>query len=290
MVGPGSDAAVVRIKGTKKALAMTLDGPGYRTARNPREGAKMAVAEACRNIVCAGGRPLAATNCLNFGNPEHPEVMWQFSEVVDGMSEACTFFNTPITGGNVSFYNETFGKDIYPTPVLGMVGLIEDISLVTKSSFRGAGDSIVLVETINRLVGRVDLDEERAIQNFVSAAIRDGLVQSAHDVSEGGLVVALAECCYSTFHRAPIGAEVQVPSHLELVKDLFGEVTTRVILSTTDALELRKRAGQMGLNFYDLGRVGGKWLILHYEGERIVNMGMDELESTWRQGLAKLLS
>ena len=290
MVGPGSDAAVVRIKGTKKALAMTLDGPGYRTARNPREGAKMAVAEACRNIVCAGGRPLAATNCLNFGNPEHPEVMWQFSEVVDGMSEACTFFNTPITGGNVSFYNETFGEDIYPTPVLGMVGLIEDISLVTKSSFRGAGDSIVLVETINRLVGRVDLDEERAIQNFVSAAIRDGLVQSAHDVSEGGLVVALAECCYSTFHRAAIGADVQVPSHLELVKDLFGEATTRVILSTTDALELRKRAGQMGLNFYDLGRVGGKWLILHYEGERIVDLGLDELESTWRQGLAKLLS
>jgi len=290
MVGPGSDAAVVRIKGTKKALAMTLDGPGYRTARNPREGAKMAVAEACRNIVCAGGRPLAATNCLNFGNPEHPEVMWQFSEVVDGMSEACTFFNTPITGGNVSFYNETFGEDIYPTPVLGMVGLIEDIALVTKSSFRGAGDSIVLVETINRLVGRVDLDEERAIQNFVSAAIRDGLVQSAHDVSEGGLVVALAECCYSTFHRAAIGADVQVPSHLELVKDLFGEATTRVILSTTDALELRKRAGQMGLNFYDLGRVGGKWLILHYEGERIVDLGLDELESTWRQGLAKLLS
>ena len=109
-------------------------------------------------------------------------------------------------------------------------------------------------------------------------------------MSEGGLVVALAECCYSTFHRAAIGADVQVPSHLELVKDLFGEAMTRVILSTTDALELRKRAGQMGLNFYDLGRVGGKWLILHYEGERIVDLGLDELESTWRQGLAKLLS
>jgi phosphoribosylformylglycinamidine synthase II len=289
MVGPGSDAAVIRIKGTQKALAMTLDGPGYRVARNPREGAKMAVAEACRNIVCAGGRPLAATNCLNFGNPEHPEVMWQFSEVVDGMSEACAFFNTPITGGNVSFYNETFGQDIYPTPVLGMVGLIEDLSLVTPSSFRATGGSIVLVETIDRLVGRVNIDEERAIQNFVSAAIRARLVQSAHDVSEGGLAVTLAECCYSTFHRPAIGARVRVPSHLELVKDLFGEATARVILSTTNPRELFKLAEQMGLNAYNIGTVGGERLTLEYESERVVDIGIDELESAWRQGLAKLL-
>src|SRR5262249_42466127 len=161
--------------------------------RNPREGARLAVAEACRNIVCSGGRPLAATNCLNFGNPEHPEVMWQFSEVVDGMTEACRFFNTPITGRNVSFYNQTFGGAIYPKPVLGMVGLIEDLSLVTRSSFQDAGDSIVLVEPVNRLVGRVNLDDERAVQIFVSSAIRDRLVKSAHDVSEGGLAVAIAE-------------------------------------------------------------------------------------------------
>src|SRR5215468_4168225 len=196
MVGPGSDAAVVRVKGTKKALAMTLDGPGYRVARHPREGAKLAVAEACRNIVCSGGRPLAATNCLNFGNPEHPEVMWQFSEVVDGMTEACSFFNTPITGGNVSFYNETFGGDIYPTPVLGMVGLIEDLSLVTDSSFHDEGDSIVLVEPVRRLVGKVNLEDEQVVQHLVAAAIRDRLVKSAHDVSEGGLAVALTECCF----------------------------------------------------------------------------------------------
>src|SRR4029077_18846336 len=145
----------------------------YRVARHPREGAKIAVAEACRNIVCSGGRPLAATNCLNVGNPEHPEVMWQFSEVVDGMSEACSFFGTPITGGNVSFYNETFGGDIYPTPVLGMVGLVEDVSLVTRSSFRKAGDSIALVGPINRLVGKVNLEDERAVQNLVGAAIRE---------------------------------------------------------------------------------------------------------------------
>jgi phosphoribosylformylglycinamidine synthase subunit PurL len=289
MVGPGSDAAVIRIKGTKKALAMTLDGPAYRVARNPREGAKLAVAESCRNIVCSGGRPLAATNCLNFGNPEHPEVMWQFSEVVDGMSEACSFFGTPITGGNVSFYNETFGGDIYPTPVLGMVGLIEDLSLVTKSSFQDAGDAIVLVESVNRLVGRVNLEDERAVQYFVAAAIRDRLVKSAHDVSEGGLAVALTECCFSTLHRDAIGAEIRIPSHLEVLRDLFGESSTRVVLSTKNAPELSKRAGQMGLNCHELGKVGGKRLIMTYEGERAVDLPTDELESAWRQGLPKSL-
>jgi phosphoribosylformylglycinamidine synthase len=287
MLGPGSDAAVIRIKGTKKALAMTLDGPAYRVARNPREGAKVAVAESCRNIVCSGGRPLAATNCLNFGNPEHPEVMWQFSEVVDGMSEACRFFGTPITGGNVSFYNETFGGDIYPTPVIGMVGLIEDVSLVTSSSFQNAGDSIVLVESVNRLVGKVNLEEEQAVQHLVAVAIRDRLVKSAHDVSDGGLAVALAECCFSTLHRGAIGAEIRIPSHLEVLKDLFGESSTRVVLSTTNAAEVSLRAGQMGLNCYELGRVGGKRLIMTYEGERVIDLPMDDLESAWRQGLPK---
>jgi phosphoribosylformylglycinamidine synthase II len=290
MVGPGSDAAVVRVKGTKKALAMTLDGPGYRVARNPREGARLAVAEACRNIICSGGRPLAATNCLNFGNPEHPEVMWQFSEVVDGMTEACSFFNTPITGGNVSFYNETFGGDIYPTPVLGMVGLIEDLSLVTKSSFQDAGDSIVLVEPVNRLVGRVNLEDERAVQILVSAAIRDRLVKSAHDVSEGGLAVTIAESCYSNLQRTAIGAEIVVPSHLEVRKDLFGEVSSRIVLTTLQPDELRKRAESFGLNFYVLGRVGGKRLILKYEGVNAIDLSIEELESAWRQGLPKLLS
>ncbi|MBI2150338.1 MAG: phosphoribosylformylglycinamidine synthase subunit PurL [Acidobacteria bacterium] len=290
VVGPGSDAAVIRIKGTKKALALTLDGPGYRVARNPREGAKMAVAEACRNIVCSGGRPLAATNCLNFGNPEHPEVMWQFSEVVDGMAEACGFFSTPITGGNVSFYNETFGEDIYPTPVLGMVGLVDDISLVTTSSFRNAGDSIVLIETVNRQVGKVNLEDERAVQNFIASAIRDGLAQSAHDVGEGGLAAALAECCYSNLHRGALGAEVTVPSRLEIRKDLFGEFTTRVLVGGANPAELLKRAGQMGLNAYYLGNVGGNRLIMNYEGERAVDIAIDELESAWREGLPKLLS
>jgi phosphoribosylformylglycinamidine (FGAM) synthase-like enzyme len=290
MVGPGSDAAVVRVKGTRKALAMTLDGPGYRVARNPREGAKLAVAEACRNIVCSGGRPLAATNCLNFGNPEHPEVMWQFSEVVDGMTEACDFFGTPITGGNVSFYNETFGGDIYPTPVLGMVGLIEDLSYATTSSFQDEGDSVVLVEPVHRLVGQVNLEDERALQNFIASAIREGLVKSAHDTSEGGLAVALAECCFSNVRRGPIGAELKVPSHLEVRKDLFGEVSTRVLLTTTNVGALQKRAADAVLNFFELGKVGGKRLILHYEDIQAVNIAVDELESAWGNALPKLLS
>jgi phosphoribosylformylglycinamidine synthase len=290
MLGPGSDAAVVRVKGTMKALAMTLDGPAYRVARNPREGAKLAVAEACRNIVCSGGRPLAATNCLNFGNPEHPEVMWQFSEVVDGMTEACTFFGTPVTGGNVSFYNETFGGDIYPTPVLGMVGLIEDLSLVTDISFRDEGDFVALVEPVNRLTGRVDLEDERALQNFVASTIRESLVKSAHDTSEGGLAVALAECCYSNLRRGPIGAAVEIPSHLEVRKDLFGEVSSRVLLTTTDPAALRRRAEDSGLVFHQLGKVGGKRLVLHYEGVLAVDIDIEELESAWRQGLSKLLS
>ena len=290
MVGPGSDAAVVRVKGTKKALAMTLDGPAYRVARNPREGAKMAVAEACRNIVCSGGRPLAATNCLNFGNPEHPEVMWQFSEVIDGLAEACSFLGTPITGGNVSFYNETFGGDIYPTPVLGIVGLVEDLAFVTPSSFKEAGHSIVLVEPVNRLIGKVNLEDERAVQNLIETAIRERLIDSAHDISEGGLAVALAECCYSNTARSAVGAEVTIPSHLEIRKDIFGEFSTCVLLTTNRVSELRKRAELVGLKFNELGKVGGNRLIINYESIRIIDIDIDELQSAWSEGLPKLLS
>src|SRR5262249_31726933 len=161
-------------------------------------------------------------------------------EVVDGMSEACSFFGTPITGGNVSFYNETFGGDIYPTPVLGVVGLIEDLAYVTDSSFHDEGDSIVLVEPVRPLVGKVNLEDERALQNFIAAAIRDGVVKSAHDTSEGGLAVALAECCFSNVRRTAIGAELEIPSRLEIRKDLFGEISTRVVLTTTTAETLRK--------------------------------------------------
>jgi phosphoribosylformylglycinamidine synthase len=290
MVGPGSDAAVIRVKGTKKALTMTLDGPGFRVAQNPREGAKLMVAEACRNIVCSGGRPLAATNCLNFGNPEHPEVMWQFSEVVDGMTEACTAFSTPITGGNVSFYNETFERDIYPTPVLGVVGIVDNLAHVTSSDLKNEGDSIVLIETPTRLIGRVDLNEERALQSFVSDAIRAGLVKSAHDVSDGGIAVALAEMCYSTLNRPAIGAAAKIPQYMDACKDLFGEYSSRILLTTTHASDLVRRAERSALRCTEIGRVGGNRLILQHGGQQVVDVAVQELESVWRRTLPKLLS
>jgi len=290
MVRPGSDAAVIRVKGTAKALSMTLDGPGYRVAHNPREGAKMMVAESARNIVCSGGRPLAATNCLNFGNPEHPEVMWQFSEVVDGMSEACSTFETPITGGNVSFYNETLGGDIYPTPVLGMVGLIEDLTHVTTSYFKDAGDSIILVETAHRDANLLNLEDERALQRMVLATIQDGLVKSAHDISDGGLAIAIAECCYATTERAAIGASVNIPSNLEACKDLFGEYPSRILLTSKNPSEILKRAGDAGLRGTEIGAVGGKRLMLNYEGQPAVDLEIGELETVWRRAFSKLLS
>jgi phosphoribosylformylglycinamidine synthase len=289
IVGPGSDAAVIRVKGTKKALAMKLDGPGYRVARNPREGAKLAVAEACRNIVCSGGRPLAATNCLNFGNPEHPEVMWQFSETIDGMSEACKVFETPITGGNVSFYNETFGEDIYPTPVIGVLGLVEDLDLVTRAGFQQAGDAIVLIESIEKHVGRVNLYDEAALQRVVGSAIRDRLVCSAHDLSEGGLAVTIAECCFSTPHRKAIGAEVSIALETQICRDLFGDYASRIIVSTAEPDEIRHRAEAAGLKATKLGTVGGSRLVLNYEGHRAIDIAVDEVETTWRRGLPRLL-
>ena len=288
VVGPGSDAAVVRIKGTQKALAMVLDGPAVHVARNPREGARLAVAEACRNLVCSGARPVAATNCLNFGNPEHPEVMWQFSEVVDGISEACAVFDTPITGGNVSFYNETFKEDIYPTPVIGMVGLIEDLQLVTPSAFQEAGDAIVLLEGVSDS-DRINLENEKALQVLILALIRDGLIRSAHDLSEGGFAVAVAESCFSTLHRGAIGAHVQTPSRMEPCADLFGEFPSRVLLSTTQAGAVQERAAAAGITAHAVGRVVGERLVVEYEGAVAINRPILEIEDVWRSELAELL-
>jgi phosphoribosylformylglycinamidine synthase len=248
------------------------------------------VAEACRNIVCSGGRPLAATNCLNFGNPEHPEVMWQFSEVVDGMTEACNAFGTPITGGNVSFYNETFDRDIYPTPVVGIVGIVDNLAHVTSSDLKDDGDSIVLIETPTRLIGRVDLNEERALQSFVSDAIHAGLVKSAHDISDGGIAVALAEMCYSTLNRPAIGAVAKIPQYMDACKDLFGEYSSRILLTTTHASDLVRRAERSALRCTEIGRVGGNRLILQHGGRQVVDVAIEELESVWRRALPKLLS
>ena len=288
VVGPGSDAAVLRIKGTRKALAMTLDGPGVHVARDPREGARKAIAEACRNLVCSGAVPMAVTNCLNFGNPEHPEVMWQFSEVVDGMAEACARFETPVTGGNVSFYNETFGEDIYPTPVIGMVGLVEDLDQVMRASFRSQGDRILLIETVSRSE-RVDLDEERALQRLILELIRKRLIHSAHDLAEGGFAAAVAECCFSTLDRAALGARVRVPSRLEVLRDLFGEFPARVLVSASEADQVRDLAASEGFEAREVGLVGGEYLVMEYEGVVAIEMAAEHADDLWRGALSRLM-
>ena len=241
VVPPGSDAGVVRIPGKNKALAMTTDCNSRYIYLDPRTGGKIVVAEAARNIVASGGEPIAVTDCLNFGSPEKPEIFWQLEQSVEGMSEACRALNTPVISGNVSLYNETDGKAIYPTPTVGMVGLITDLKHVTTQEFKAAGDLIYLVGetkdefggselqkmTYGKIFGKapeLDLEAKESTKQVLSA-IRAGLVASAHDISEGGFAVALAECCMS----ARIGREVEVTGNP--VSALFSESQSRFILS-----------------------------------------------------------
>lgn len=243
VVSPGSDASVVRIRGTRKALAMTTDCNSRYVFLDPEVGGKIAVAEAARNIVCSGGEPLAITDNLNFGNPEKPEVFWQIEKAADGISEACRVLETPVIGGNVSLYNETSGTAIYPTPVIGMVGLVTDLDHITTQNFKSSGDLIYLVGETKpefggselqklqngRIFGKapelnVQLEKER--QNQVLAAIRAGVVQSAHDLSEGGLGVAAAE---SLFGQEQLGATITIEGNP--VTALFSETQSRFLLS-----------------------------------------------------------
>lgn len=250
VVLPGpSDAAVLRIKGTRRGLAMKTDCNSRYVYLNPRRGASIAVAEAARNVVCSGGKPVAITNCLNFGNPYKPEIFWQFKEAVAGMGEACTVLETPVTGGNVSFYNENPHGAVYPTPVIGMVGLVEDLSHVTTPWFKRAGDLVALLgETRGEIGGSeylkvhfgkvagdcpaLDLQREKPLQTACLEAIRAGLIESAHDVSEGGLGVALAECCF-------LGPEIRLGTDIALdgpIRNdflLFGEDQSRILVSVT---------------------------------------------------------
>jgi len=260
IVGPGCDAAVVYVKGTNKALAMKTDCNARYVYLNPREGAKIAVAESARNIVCSGGVPLAITNCLNFGNPYKPEIYWQFAEAISGMGEACRFFDTPVTGGNVSFYNESPDPSsssktglrrtslaVYPTPTIGMLGLVEDLSHVTTSNFKDEGDLIyVLGEDKEELGGSeylkiihnkvagdspsIDLAVEKKLHNVVLELIRKNLIKSAHDVSEGGIVCALAECCIVNDEKM-FGAEVKIPVKNRKDFSYFSESQSRIIVS-----------------------------------------------------------
>jgi phosphoribosylformylglycinamidine synthase II len=318
---PGADAAVVRIKETRRALAMSLDGNGRYCAANPREGAKLIVAEAARNVVCVGARPLAITNCLNFASPERPEVMWSFSEVIDGMAEACLAFNTPVVSGNVSFYNETEGRGILPTPVIGMIGLVEDVRRVVHPGFKQDGDTIALLGTTgddlsiseyaatvsglstesmiaNGKVPTVDLQTEVAVQAACLEAAEAGLLRSAHDCSDGGLAVAIAECCFSSLNREAIGASVTLPQtsdgkpeSISMLSALFSESPSRIIITfpaaSRDAIESIAAAKNCPLMI--IGHVGGSRLRIAVGDEEAISTDVRELESVWRGSLSRKL-
>jgi phosphoribosylformylglycinamidine synthase len=311
---PGADAAIVRIKETRRALAMCLDGNGRYSARDPREGARQIVAEAARNVVCVGARPLAVTNCLNFPSPERPEVMWAFSETIDGMSEACLAFDTPVISGNVSFYNETEGRGILPTPVIGMVGVIEDVRRIIQPGFKTEGDLIALLgethddlsvseyaatvegRTTEEMLSRgrlatLDLKLEQAVQAACLRAADESLLRSAHDCSDGGLAVALAESCFSTLNRPAVGASVELPGALPAAARLFAETPSRIVVSFDEGARARVEeiAAGLGCPLSVIGRVGGAELRITLDGQPAVSQNVNTLETHWRASLGRKL-
>ncbi len=293
---------------------MSLDGNGRYCAANPREGAKLIVAEAARNVVCVGARPLAITNCLNFASPERPEVMWSFSEVIDGMAEACRAFNTPVVSGNVSFYNETEGRGILPTPVIGMIGLVEDVRRVVQPGFKTEGDVIALLGTTNNdlsiseyaavvegattdemvangVLPKLDLQVEIAVQTTCLEAAEAGLLSSAHDCSDGGIAVALAENCFSSLNRQSIGAEISLDVILPPAAALFSESPSRIIISFPEhsLAQIKAMAEQANCPFNVIGKVGGNRLRIRLGNDEVVSTEVGELESVWSSSLSKKL-
>lgn len=313
MVRPGSDAAVVRIKGTNKAVAMTVDCNSRYCLLNPYEGARLAVAEAARNLACSGAEPIGLTDCLNFGNPERPDIMWQFVMAIEGMKDACEHFKIPIVSGNVSFYNETNGLSIYPTPMLGMVGLIESADKTMTQWFREDGDDIILLGATREDLGGseylkvqhsreqgsppyLSLETEQAVQSCVLQLIRAGLVQSAHDCSDGGLAVALAECCMSGPDRSR-GAVVRLtPGRQRKDSTLFGESQSRIIVSAKPAQRqaILEQAQRMGVPAGVIGAVGGASLVVYLGDEhsttKTIDLPVATIADRWGYSLERRLS
>jgi phosphoribosylformylglycinamidine synthase II len=311
--GPGADAGVMRIKDTKRGLAMALDGNGRWCYLDPKLGAMHAVAEAARNVVCAGGTPVAATNCLNFGNPEKPEIMAQFSDVIDGLAAACEALGTPITGGNVSLYNETLGEGIYPTPVVGVVGIVENIEHVARSYFQATSRDVLLLhggqtadnadskvrfgssEYAKEVFGSVwglppalDLNKEAALQKLMLELIDKGLVESAHDCSDGGIAVALAESAF----KKGIGAKVELRSSGEAPElTLFGETATRIVISCdpNKVSTIKQMAVKCGLAADLLGQTIGNNLEISVDGKKAIGALVSELKQGWATALERAL-
>jgi phosphoribosylformylglycinamidine synthase len=329
LAGPGaSDAAVVRIKESEKdgpngktmrALALSTDGNGRWCQLNPKVGAMHAVAEAARNVATSGALPIAATNCLNFGSPEKPEVMWQFSRAIDGIAEACAALGTPITGGNVSFYNETLGKSIYPTPVIGVLGILQDASRVVKIAFRNAGDVIVLLDGVDaaerarhavpprefssseysKTVGYVvageppaiDLAAEKRLIDCLVALATDGVVASAHDISDGGLALTLAESCFAS--PKAVGANVKLQdSDAAAEFESFGERGARCVVSVAPAklVALQGIARQYGVEASEIGQVtAGPSLRIEHKGRAVIDSPVEGLRDVWANSLERTL-
>jgi phosphoribosylformylglycinamidine synthase len=311
--GPGAEGGVIRVKGTQRGLAMALDGNGRWCYLDPKLGAMHAVAESARNVACTGATPIAATNCLNFGNPEKPLIMWQFSQTIDGMTKACEALETPITGGNVSFYNETLGEGIYPTPVIGVVGLLDDVHKAVGPHFRQPEHALVLVrgseagdaldveaefgssEYAKEILGRIwgfppalELEKEAALQKAVVEMIGSGLVASAKDCSEGGLAVTLAESSFAN----GIGAQVDVSSN-GLVGEfvLFGEDASRVLISCDpeNLTRIQEIAVQYGLSAEHVGSTVPDQLEIRVDGRAAAMGSVSELRYVWGGALERAL-
>ena len=300
LVLPGSDAAVLRIKGTRRAIAVSTDGNGRQVFLDPRRGAAMAVCEAARNVACSGGRPLGVTDCMNFGSPERPEILWQFAEAIEGIREACQALEVPVVGGNVSFYNETVGQAVLPTPVIGVVGVLDEAGRLATQSFKAPGHRIAVLgpDAVSlggseylwalhgRLAGRLaalDLEVERRVQAAVRAAVGAGLVSAAHDCSEGGLAVALAEGAVTG--AAPVGCEVSVPGAARADLALFGEGPSRVVV-TVEPVRVREFEALMAesaIPWRWIGMTGGDRVVIR-AGQRVVDVAVDRIVHAWRSG------
>jgi phosphoribosylformylglycinamidine synthase len=307
LVLPGSDAAVLRIKGTRRAIAVSTDGSGRQVFLDPRRGGALAVCEAARNVSCAGGRPLGVTDCMNFGSPERPEILWQFAEAIDGIAEACRALEVPVVGGNVSFYNETSGQAILPTPICGVVGVLEDAGRLATQWFKAAGHRIALLGTDavslggseylwtlhGQVAGRLaplDLEMERRVQSAVRAAVQAGLVTAAHDCADGGLAVALAEGAVSgTRSGAAVGCDVTVERGRRLDETLFGEGPSRVVVSVEAGRQREFEAlmAESAIPWRWIGTTGGERLIVRAAGGVVVDVAVDRIEHAWRSGFER---
>ena len=303
VIAPGADAAVIRVKGTQKGLALTVDGNSRYCFLDPYVGGVLTVAEAARNLACVGARPLGLTDCLNFGSPENPEVMWQFAEVIRGMRDACMALKVPVVSGNVSFYNETDSKPIYPTPTVGMVGLLAKLKRVVTPWFKFPGDIVVLLGRTREELGGseylklihglvkgtppwIDLKLEEAVQNCCLEAIDRGILRSAHDISDGGLAVSLAECCIGGPDR-PLGVRIETHEMIRGDALLFSESPSRIVVSLEEKnlAQLQELAAEIRVPMHVIGTVGGARFVI----QPLLQLPVEELRSIWAHGLTARL-